>query len=151
MIVLLGKKLQWSAYLRTAVTCRAADRTQQRSERGIVNVAAVPGQQVVNAMHRRNSDVQCIGPGRRRHCTFGYETLGQDLRLFIGFQQRNTDEKREPSCSAVCVTSGSFYLNQFGDEELVPWPGLVPPLGCDLLPSGSPDIAAGSGRQMAGD
>lgn len=103
---------------------------------GVVNVTAVPGQEVIHAVNGCHRDVQGIGLSIGRHASMGDQPPGEFLHLVIHREFRDVCQPIESPFRRARIARGSLGQNQFGSEKLVLGPLLFPPLGGNLLPCG---------------
>jgi hypothetical protein len=81
--ITLREKLHGRADLWTGISCLGADGPYERFRNSVVDMSKIPREELVNTMHRRNGDVQCVSFGADGNATFRYQTFGQLLHLLV--------------------------------------------------------------------
>lgn len=100
------KKLHWGANLWAGIPSVGVYRPYQWLRFSVVEMAEIPGKQIVDAMNRRNSDVQCVGFGTGGNATFRNQGFGQLLYFPVDRQLPNALQCFEAAPSRFRVAGG---------------------------------------------
>ena len=88
-----------------------------RSEFGIGNMPQVPRQQVVNSVHRRQRNVQGIGPGTIGKSGERLEFRGESQCALGNIDQRQNTGDCEPALRRLVVALARLLEHQLRNEE----------------------------------
>ena len=142
-------KLHGGAYLRAGIPGVGAYRPYQWLRCSVVDMAEIPGEQIVDAMDRRNCDVQCVGFRTGGNATFHNQGFGQLLYFPVDRQLCDALQCLEAAPGRLGVARGCLNKDELRREQFVIRARFVPPLGRYLLPCSGPYIAAGPCSQIA--
>src|SRR3972149_1202110 len=118
-------------------------------DRRVSNVSTIPRQEYVNAMHRRDANMDRIAGRLLRKQARLHDRLRDTLHSLRELKQREVVQKHETPCGCCRVSSCRFVKHDFRDAEIVFLPLVVPPVMCDLLPCRLNEVAAGPSGQIA--
>jgi len=117
----------------------------------VVDVSAVPSQQEIHPVSRRQSHMRGV---IRRHDRDNFVPQ-QALRQFAGLrqviQQRDARQPRQTLPRVVGIATPHFLQHGGGDEEQKVFPLGFPPLQRGLLIGRKPQVPAAPRHQIAGD
>lgn len=118
---------------------------------GIVDVAAIPGEEEIHAVGRSQADVRGIRRGARWNQAGGENALGEQLRLVSRCQHPAFSERRQPQSGRLGISTLRFVEDIGGDIQVKRLPPLFPPFAGGNLLSGDLHVTVGPRCEQAGD
>jgi Tol biopolymer transport system component len=97
------------------------------SHLGIGNMGAVPCEQEVHSVNRRNGDVRGIGRGLGGQRQRIHQAVCQDPNLLGQVQEREIRERAQTILSGCGIAGGRFIQHQLRDEHVEVVPSMRPP------------------------
>ncbi len=145
------QEFERGAYLRTDVSILCAYRPNHRLGNRIVNMAAIPRQQDIDAVNRCHCNVKCIGFRLVGQSPSLHQDSGKITNLVGYLQFRDGLETTRPLSGCLRITGGRLGQNQSRGIKLKAKAILLPPGVCRLLTRCDKQIATRFARQIAHD